>query len=455
MKTTPVLNILFLQPLRVILLVGLLVMSGKGYGQIITTVAGGGSGGDGGPATAASIYDPVGIAFDKAGNLYISEQLTHDIRKIDVAGIITTFAGNTSHGFSGDGGAATSAMLNQPCGITFDRHENLFIADAENHRIRKVNGATGIITTICGNGTAGYSGDGGAATAAVLNTPIGVLFDKAGNLYISSATGYIRKIDTIGRITAFAGTGSYGISGDGGPATLAQIYAGPMCFDNSGNLLFCDPISGLIRKVNASGIISHVAGVVDSFAYNGDGIPAINSHILPNGIAAGSDGVIYVGDYWNKRLRTIDKNGIIHTISGNGIEATTGDGGLADTAELDNPAALAFDSCGNLYFTQIDNPRVRKVTYPYCGYLSVEESKSCTSDLRFYPNPVGDVLFIEGDVPLASVVLTDFLGQVVYRQAGVRGGTLQVSMGNLPCGIYVLEVMNSVGVKEVKRVVRE
>ncbi len=455
MKTTPVLNILFLKPLRFILLVVLLVVCGKGYGQIITTFAGGGSGGDGGPAAAASIYDPTVIIFDKHDNVYITESVGHDIRKVSPTGIITTYAGtNGTAGYGGDGGAATAAMLNEPVGIVCDSIGNLLICDALNNRVRKVDVATGIISTVLGNGTMTDLGDGGPATAATMHYPSGIIFDKAGNLYVSSAW-YIRKINKYGIISTIAGIGISGNTGDGGPATSAKVNIGCMCFDDADNLIFTDVGFSVIRKISPAGIISHVAGVTGTYIFNGDGIPASNAHFDPYGIAFGPDGNLYFSDLNNNRIRVIDRSGIIHTVAGTGAVGISGDGGRADTAEIDRPDGLVFDSCGNLYFTQIDNPRVRKVTYPHCGYLSVEESKSRTSDIRFYPNPVADMLFIEGGVPLESVVLTDLLGKVVYRQDGVRAGTLLVSMGNLPCGIYVLEVMNSEGVREVRRVVKE
>ena len=335
--------------------------------QIITTIAGGGTGGDGVPATAASIYDPNGLAFDAYGNLYFADNLGSLVRKIDTSGIITTIAGTGTTGFSGDGGPSTAAQIDQPPGITVDAIGNLYIADAQNNRIRKVTVATGVISTVVGNGTAGFSGDGGLATAAALNRPSDVCFDNLGNLYIAdNVNSRVRKVNTLGVITTFAGNGLLGSTGDGGPATAAECTPYSICIDHSGNLLIAEEGVGLgtIRKVDTSGIITTIAGSTSGYTYNGDGIPATSATLDPSYIAFNKIGELLISDTYNNRIRKIDSAGIIHTVAGNGTNGYTGDAGMATSAEISEPSGIAFDVCGNLYVGQVTTPRIRKVTYP-------------------------------------------------------------------------------------------
>ncbi|MFC2022364.1 clostripain-related cysteine peptidase [Chloroflexota bacterium] len=224
-----------------------------GVGDIIT-VAGNGTaafGGDGGAATAASLNVPHGVVLDGAGNLYIADRANHRIRKVDTSGIITTVAGTGAAGFSGDSGPATAASLNGPEGIAVDGTGNLFITDYENVRIRKVDAASGVITTVAGDGTWGFGGDDGPATAASLNGPVGVALDGAGNLFIADFENHrIRKVDTSGIISTVAGNGIAGYTGDGGPATAASLnMPGGVAIDGVGNLFILDTGNNRIRKV--------------------------------------------------------------------------------------------------------------------------------------------------------------------------------------------------------------
>ena len=236
----------------------------KVSGGIITTIAGTGTpgySGDGGQATSAQLNYPEGVAVDGQGNLYIADAYNQRVRKITPAGIITTIAGTGTAGYSGDGGQATSAQLNYPGGVAVDTEGDLFIADESNSRIRKVTPG-GVITTAAGNGTPGYSGDGGQATSAQLNFPYGVAVDPQGNLYVADTSNYrIRKVTSDGTITTFAGTGTFGFSGDGGPATSAQMTrAFGVALDTAGNVYFGDQSNFRIRKVDRGGTIATVAG---------------------------------------------------------------------------------------------------------------------------------------------------------------------------------------------------
>ena len=271
---------------------------------IITTVAGNGSpgySGDGVPATNATVT-PAGVALDASGNLFIADWNNNRIRKVDTNGIITTVAGNGNPGYSGDGGLAIYASLAYVEDVAVDASGNLFIADTINNRIRKVD-TNGFITTVAGKGPAvygSYSGDGGAATNANLNAPYSVAVDATGNLFIADMdNNRIRKVDTNGIITTVAGNGSADYSGDGGPATNACLDAPyGVAVDVFGNLFFADSWNDRIRKVDSFGIITTVAGK-DNWGYSGDGGPATNANLnLPSGVALDSTGNLFLSGSW-------------------------------------------------------------------------------------------------------------------------------------------------------------
>jgi len=332
----------------------------------IFTIAGGGVG-DGGPAASAYLNTPQAVTVDASGNIYIADQLNHRIRKVDAStGDITTVAGNGAQTYSGDGGPAASASLNSPAGAAVDASGNIYIADYGNHRIRKVDASTWNITTIAGNGTAGYSGDGGPAAAACLNNPRGVTVDASGNIYIADYGNHcIRKIDaSTGDITTVAGNGAAGYSGDGGPADAANLnFPYGAAIDASGNIYIADTNNNRIRKVDAStGNISTVAGNATG-GYSGDGGPAASASINhPTGAAIDASGNIYIADNYNHRIRKVDAStGNISTIAGNGIAGYSGDGGPAASASLYLPIDAAIDASGNIYIASSNGGRIRKV----------------------------------------------------------------------------------------------
>ena len=368
---------------------------------IVSRVAGNsrpGYAGDGGPALSAQFYFASGVAVDSSGNLYVGDTANRRVRKVSSAGIITTIAGTGVQGFSGDGGPATNAQLLGPSGLTTDATGNLYIVD--DLRIRKID-TTGVITTVAGNGTGGFSGDGSQATNAQLSSPYGVAVDGSGNLFISDdGNRRVRKVASNGIITTVAGTGTYGSAGDGGPAISAQLTgASGIAVDKTGNLyisdssplndnddcacvrkvspagvistfgpgaglrslrdlaldpagnLFIDDIGyGLIRKVSPAGVITVAAGSGDDVNFFGDGGPAGSAHFhLPLGLAAATDGSVYVADTYNNRVRKISPAGIVTTVAG-----TAG--------ELYYPVGVAVDSQGNLYIGDHGNLSVRKVS---------------------------------------------------------------------------------------------
>lgn len=342
-------------------------------GGIIRTVAGNGIGGytgDGGPATSAELYGPFDVAVDVAGNLYIADPNptgAEHIRKVTSAGIISTLAG-TGQGayggdYGGDSGPATSARLNGPTGVAIDLAGNVYIADRSNNRVRKVT-ATGSISTVAGNGTAGFSGDDGPATSAELYSPSGVAVDMAGNLYIADTLNRrIRKVSG-GIITTVAGNGNLAYSGDGGPATSASLFnPSAVVVDSVGNMFIADTSNFVVRKVTLAGIITTVAGN-GVLGYSGDGGPATSAKLYyPVGVAVDLAGNLYIADSSNLRVRKVTPGGIITTVAGNGTGGiSSGDGGPATSAVLSYPYGVAVDQSGNLYISDSLSYTIRRVT---------------------------------------------------------------------------------------------
>ena len=386
-----------------------LALSGASSAQKVTTVAGGFVG-DGGPATKASFQIPARVVRDKSGNTYVSDETEQRIRKITKTGAISTYAGTGIAGYSGDGGPANLAKLNVPSGLTVDPTNELILSDSLNNRVRKVD-SSGNISTIAGNGIAGYSGDGGPATQASVNFPIDLTYDSGGNLYISDfSNNVVRKVDTSGTISTFAGNGTAGFCGDGGLATSACLD-GPkgLATDNSGNLYIVDSVNRRVRQVNSAGVISTVAGngqggfsgdgglataaaigspkcvawnsgalyisnagdsrvrsviggIINTFigsttGYDGDGHAPLATQLFSSGgIAAISGTAMLVVDQDNARLRHLS-GGIVSTIAGGFI----GDGNKGTSAAMVLPQAIAFDNSGNLYIAEFAGNRIRKM----------------------------------------------------------------------------------------------
>jgi uncharacterized protein (TIGR03437 family) len=344
----------------------------------LVTIAGTGqrgTTGDGGPAASALLSRPIRIDFDSAGNLYLTDSDNHTIRKVTPQGVISTIAGKPGQGgFSGDGAAATGASLNFPIGVAVDASGDVYICDNDNNRIRKITAATGVITTVAGNGAQGSGGDGGPATSAQFNEPQNVEVDASGNIYISDAgNNRIRKVNASdGVITTVAGIGTPGFSGDGGPATAAQLNAPfNVSVDKDDNLIICDSGNNRIRKVTAAtGVISTIAGRGQGFG--GDGGPATDALLFtPIGAIADQAGNLYFSDRSNHRVRKVAANtGVITTIAGfgptnpsTGAGGFNGDGLAAPASALNAPTGLALDSAGNLYIGDRDNGRVRKLVF--------------------------------------------------------------------------------------------
>ena len=347
--------------------------------DIISTVAGTGTSGyfgDGGPAVNAGLKHPFGVAVDTSGNLFIADTGNNVIRKVAANGVISTVAGDGLAGYSGDNGPATNASLFNPSGVAADASGNLFIADTDNSVIRKV-AANGIITTFAGNSVDDYSGDGGQATNASMYFPSGVAVDTSGNLFIAdSYNNVIRKVGADGIISTVAGNGSSGYSGDGGQATNANLYFPlDVVADASGNLFVADTDNFVVRRVDARGIISTVAGN-GAAGFSGDGGPATNAALRwPSSVAVDASSNLFISDTDNNVIRQVATNGIITTVAGDGIAGYAGDGAPATLAELQGvldingygaegfSLGLAADVSGNLFIADNGNDRIREVAF--------------------------------------------------------------------------------------------
>ena len=334
----------------------------------VSTLASAGSYGfglDGVPATSSLLANPGGVAVDGSGNVYIADTDTNRVRNVDSSGTITTFAGTGEEGTSGDGGAATAARFLYPLGMAVDGSGNVYIADLSgDSRIRRVN-PMGVITTFAGTGTSGFGGDGSAATAARLNWPHGVAV-RFGNVYIADRdNNRIRQVDSSGVITTFAGTGTSGFGGDAGAATSSLLWApSDVAVDGSGNVYIADWFNHRVRKVDSAGTISTFAGTGTS-GFGGDGGAATSALLAyPVGVAVDGSGNVYIADQHNHRIRRVNTAGIIDTFAGTGTSGFGGDGGSATLARLHDPGGVAVDSSGNVYIADTGNNRIRRVYVP-------------------------------------------------------------------------------------------
>ncbi|MFJ8470944.1 RICIN domain-containing protein [Kitasatospora sp. NPDC094011] len=334
----------------------------------ISTIAGtgvAGPKGDNGPAVAAELNRPFGIAVDRTGTLYFADRDNHRVRKVTTDGRISTVAGTGTGGFAGDGGPAVKAQLNYPRGVFVDGTGTLYIADTDNHRIRKV-AADGTISTVAGTGTAGFSGDGGPAAKAQLDGPFWVVADGAGVLHIADYNNHrVRRVAADGTIGTVAGTGTAGFGGDDGPAGKAQLNRPHgLALDGAGTLYIADSLNHRVRKVAADGTIGTVAGT-GTAGFNGDGGPAAQAQLnVPTGVVVDGAGVLHIAEYSNHRVRRVAADGTIGTVAGTGTAGSTGDGGPAAQAQLNNPLGLAVDCVDTLHISEYSGQRIRRIASP-------------------------------------------------------------------------------------------
>lgn len=412
----------------------------------ITTIAGNGVTqyiGDGWPATSYSLGAPTAVCSDKWGNIFDADFINQRVRMVDTDDSLFTFALNGTFGYSGDGGQATGAAGHNPYGIAADTAGNIYFSEQYNAIIRKVDRATGIISTICGSGASGFSGDGGDAVEAQLNEPSGIDVDKAGNIYIADkANQRIRKIDAITNIiSTVAGNGINGYTGDGGAATAAKLsYPQAVSVDSVGNIYIAEYGSSTIRKVDGvTGIISTLAG--NGFGGDGgDGGPATAARLnQPSDVHVSGRGNIYVADYANNRVRMITPDGQINTIAGSGMYGFSGDGGPAIAAKFINPSAVCTDENENIYITDFGNSAIRKIEAAVVG---VQDINSIV-DISVFPNPSNGLFNVtSSSIRSADVVVYNSLGSVVSVQH-ITGGNLAVDLTDQPAGVYLLQVKTS------------
>jgi hypothetical protein len=440
----PATNALLRYPMDVVLAGGDLYISDQfndcirkitgGVGGNISTIAGSPVNafyGDSGPATEASLNYAHGVGTDVSGNVYIADTKNNRIRRVSAAtGAITAVAGNGTAGYAGDNGAAAAASLNNPYGVTTDSAGNIYISDTYNHRIRKVLYSSGTITTIAGNGNPLWTGDG-VATAVGLNGPRGLAFDQDGNLYVADTDNHrIRMIDPLGTISTIAGTGTATFS-DGPAASAGLNTPTGVAVDSDGNIYIADSGNNRIRKIT-SGTITTIAGT-GTYGYSGDGGPATAANLAtPYGVAVDAAGILYIADFYNSKIRKIE-SGTISTVAGNGIidvspDMTTrvflgfaGDGepsGPSGESILLNPYSVAVDPAGNVYFADVNNWRVRKIsesTAPTLAGVHIASNNSTNTTRAKTGDTV--TLTITAAEPIAAPTVT-----IAGRAATATGG---------------------------------
>ncbi|MEX2299674.1 MAG: hypothetical protein WD733_01985 [Bryobacterales bacterium] len=441
-------------------------------GGMLLTVArstGSASNGDGGPATAASFRFASQVALAPDGGFYFADPDSHNVRYVNASGIISTVAGNGN--FGGDGGPATESTLFNPQGLVLDGAGGFYITDTDNHRIRRVN-AGGSINTVAGDGTRGSSGDGGPASEALFALPRAIDRDAAGNIFIAdSSNSRIRKIDASGAISTIvtnleayglavdrrdgsvyaaeafgyrlhrilpggadeivAGTGTRGFSGDGGPATAAQIdFVAGIAVDQEGNVFLADNNNHRIRKIDTSGVITTVAG--SAAGYLGDGGPATEARLLnPYDVTVTEDGTLLIADTRNAAIRMVTAGGVIHTIAGQGAEGSTGDGGPATLANLYYPTAVEVDDEGNIFIADALNHRIRKLTPGaiQTGQVAIVNAANGAADSA----APGSIISAYGENLAAELLI----GNGTVSELGGASVEIVDSIGNpRPAGLY-------------------
>ena len=399
---------------------------------------------------------PSAIVFDGRGNLYLAEAANHTIRKVDAFGIITTIAGTGTQGFSGDSGAATAAALDSPQGLALDTADNLYLADTHNHRIRRLNLSTGIITTIAGTGTPGFSGDNGPAATGQLNLPTALALDKANNLYLAdTANDRIRRIDsTTGIITTIAGTGTQAFSGDNGPAINANIDSPTgLAFDSANNLYLADTHNHRIRRIDATtGIITTIAGT-GTAGFSGDATAASSATLaLPHGLTIDPVGNLYLADTANHRIRRIDATtGLITTIAGDGTQAFDGDNAAAISASLNSPRATAISPSNLITLADTANQRIRQLTAapsPQTGIQTIAGLGLTAPGALTLAAP-SVISYGTGQLTATLVSSVSAIGSITFFDATsttvtalgtvpLVSNSATLSTGNLPSGIHSL-----------------
>ncbi len=416
--------------------------------RIMTFAGAGGIGGfagDGYAATACLLDGPEAVALDGIGNAYIVDYYNNRIRKVKTDGTVVTFAGSGTPGIGGDGASAPSAQLD-PSGVAVDPRGNVYISDAIHGVIRKVN-KLGIISRYAGTGAWGYTGDNGAAVSARLTSPTGLATDRFSNLYIADAGNHvIRKIDTFGVITTVAGNGTAGYSGDGLPAVTAELDSPvAVAVDGGGSLYVADRNNNVIRLVDVTHTIYTIAGS-GTQGYSGDGGLAISASLyFPTGVAVDTGLNVYIADSYNNVVRMVTNLGYISTLAGNGTPGFGGDLGAANGANLYHPSGVTTDTFGNVYIADADNQRVRKVY----NYYTVGVNNINATALSVYPNPFVDEVTVTGVSKNDKVAVYDLAGRLVAPVIDVTiDGTETLKIAQLAKGTYMMQITDATGAKK-------
>lgn len=419
--------------LKKILFITLFLIGLTSNAQTVSLFAGSGYGYLDGSALYAKFSSPSGMVMDSSGNMYICDSNNNRIRKITPAGVVSTFAGST---FGFLDGIGTAAQFNYPNGLTIDTEGNIYVVDKNNHKIRKITSA-GVVTTVAGS-SVGFTN--GLGTSAQFNSPSGIAVDANGNLYITDTQNHkIRKIDTNGNVTTFAGSTQGAADGTG---TSAQFYFPQgIAIDNSGNLYVTD-YTHRVRKIYPTGVVVTIAG--SSFTSQGyvDGPAATAKFDYPCGLALDSYGNIYVADYFNNKIRKIATDGMVSTFAGSSLGYQDGP---VETAKFNFPYGLFLASNG-LYVADTSNNCIRKIAG---GTLSIQENL-LEDKTNIYPNPVKDILNIQSDEEVKTVDVYNSLGQKVMNV-----NKNQVDVSSLSKGVYVLRVESKYGKITTQKFIKE
>lgn len=426
--------------------------------QRIYTYAGNGfSGfsGDGSNASGASLWAPIDVIVDAAANVYVSDHLNYRVRKINAGGLITTIAGNGSFGSNGNGSIGTSATIVPRC-LALDKIGNLYISDDASNVIRKVDNL-GIIHAFAGNSLAGYAGDGQQASAARFLAPSGIAIDKNGNMFVADMGNHVvRKISAAGIVSTVVGNHLMGFSGNDGPATAASLdspYA--VAVDRWGALYISDYGNNVVRKVDTDNVIRAFAGKHGVYGYAGDN--ALDTAALlngPRGLAVDSLGNVFIADANNNVVRKVNyATGIISTVAGNGTYGFGGDLGYAVGANLFNPYGLAVDAQGSIYIADANNERIRKTYYPTVSVTNIAGGSS----IGVYPNPAFTSVTVTGLAAQDNVALFDVTGrQVTTSFIAASQAPQSFSISSLEAGLYLIRVTDANGAAKANiRLIKE
>ena len=400
--------------------------------QYVSTFTGSTQGFVNGTATTAKFNWPMGIAIDTEGTIFVVDSANYVIRKITSAGVVSTFAGSGIGGFAD--GIASVAQFNGIDGLAVDTAGNVYVADTNNHRIRKIS-AAGVVSTLAGS-TQGYAN--GTGTAARFNNPSGVAVDAAGNVFVTDIFNYrIRKITPAGVVSTLAGSGIAGFAnGSGTAAQFNKTYG--IAVNDTGSIFVADALNHRVRKITASGVVTTFAGSVYGYA-NGNGTTAKFSY--PYGITVDATDNVYVTDAEDNRIRKITIAGMVSTLAGSGI------GGFADgigtTAQFINPCGVTVDAVGSVFISDATNHRIRKIT----NSLSTADYNQ--NQVLIYPNPVSSIINIDlGDSIASKVILFDMNGRVMQTENIVNSSGIEIS--NLANGMYLMQITTDKGVVSKK-----